>query len=271
MDFHQKIVLITGASSGIGEAVAREFAKRGANLVLTARRLDRLHLLAEELKKQNCSVLTVVGDVTRDGDLEVVVQAGTQKFGRIDIVIANAGFGVTDFLDQLQIEDYRRQFETNVFGVLRTIYASLTELKKSKGVLVLLGSVAGYVTLPGSSPYSMSKFAIHALARTLGPELKEQGISVVLIAPGFVDSEFRQVDNKGKHHATVDRNESLPAWLIMPTEKAAYHIVNAIKKRKKEEIITFHGKVAIWVQRHIPKLINFFINCGLRSRSEPSS
>ena len=110
------MVFITGASSGIGEYLAREYTRRGARTVLVARRTDRIASLAHELGES----LAVAGDVTRDGDLEAAVGRALERFGRIDVVIANAGFGVDGTFDTLALDDYRRQFETNVFGVLRT-------------------------------------------------------------------------------------------------------------------------------------------------------
>jgi short-subunit dehydrogenase len=269
-----KVVLIVGASSGIGAALAQEFAARGAHLVLAARRLDRLKnlqtQLADELKKNGTRSLVYACDVTRDGDLEALTQAALQEFGRIDCVIANAGFGVAGKLEKLKLEDYRRQFETNVFGVLRTIYATLDELKKSRGTLALLGSVAGSISLPGSSPYTMSKFSIHALARSITPELKQHGISVVHIAPGFVESEIRQVDNQGRYQPdSLDSKDDIPKWLVMPTSIAAQKIADAIERRKEERIITAHGYWAVWLNRHFPWLISYFVNRGLSGRQEP--
>lgn len=263
-----KTVLITGASSGIGAALAREYGGRGANLVLTARRLDRLKSLQSELEVKGIKTLTVKGDVTQDGDLERVVQSALNKFGKIDTVIANAGFGVAGDFENLNLEDYRRQFETNLFGVLRTCYASLEELKKSRGTLVLIGSVAGYIALPGGSPYSMSKFAIRALADSLYSELEPLGISVVHIAPGFIESEFRQIDNSGNHHANAP--DPISPWIRMPTIAAAQKIANAIERRNREYVVTGHGKILVRIQRFIPWIFPILARIGIKARKEPT-
>ncbi len=266
--FENKVVFITGASAGIGLALAREFSQKGASLVLTARRVDRLKALACELTQKGQKAIPVECDVTRDGDLERAVQTAIQELGRIDVVVANAGFGVVGDVEKLKLEDYRRQFETNVFGVLRTLYATLDELKKTHGTLVLLGSVAGYISLPGNSPYSMSKFAIHALAHSVTQELRPLGVSVVLIAPGFVESEIRHVDNQGKYHTTAGKGPA--SWLEMPTRKAAQKIVSAVRAKRAEQIITLHGKVAALIQRYCPAFISFWVRrSGLKGRSEP--
>src|SRR5262249_55599175 len=185
-------VLITGASSGIGAALARECASKGAALVLTARRLDRLEALCREIEAMGRQALAVPCDVTVDGDLERVASAARQRFGRIDVVVANAGFGVVGPVERLTLADYRRQLETNVFGVLRTIHATLGDLRAARGRLVVIGSVSGHIATPGASAYAMSKFAVRALAEALGHELAGDGVSVTLVSPGFVESDIRR-------------------------------------------------------------------------------
>jgi short-subunit dehydrogenase len=265
--FAGRNVMITGASSGIGAALAREFANEGANVVLLARRTDRLAALAAEIEAQGRRALALPADVTVDGDLERAVAETRAKLGAIDVVVANAGFGVVGPVEQLTLDDYRRQFETNVFGVLRTVHATVAALKASRGRLVIVGSVAGYVATPNASPYAMSKFAVRALSESLGHELAAAGVAVTLVSPGYVDSEIRRVDNTGRYKATP---EPVPAWLVMPTPKAARQIVRATARRRREVVITAHGKLAVFVQRHAPWLVSAFVRAfGIRSRPEP--
>ena len=266
--FAGQVALITGASSGIGAALAREFARQGASLVLAARRTGRLEALATEIERLGSRALVVPCDVTADGDLDRAVGAARERFGRLDIAVANAGFAVGGLVERLRLDDYRRQFETNVFGVLRTVYATLSELKKSRGRLVILGSVSGWVATPGTSPYAMSKFAVRALAEALGHELAPAGVAVTLVSPGFVASEIRRVDNEGR--VQQESRESAPTWLIMPTERAARQIARAVRHRRREAIITGHGRLAILLQRIAPWLIAWGIRrFGIRNRSEP--
>jgi len=254
-----KTVLVTGASSGIGAAVARELARHGAHLVLAARRLPRLGALAAELGART-KVVAVEADVTRDGDIERAVAAAVDTFGGLDIAVANAGFAVTGRVDQLEIGDYRRQLETNVFGVLRTIYAALPALKRARGQLAIMGSVSGHVPAAGLSPYSMSKFAVRALAEALHDELADDGVAVTLLSPGFVMSEIGHVDNQGRRH---ERDGSrAPAWLRMPTDEAARQIVAAIETRQREAVITAHGRLGVFLYRHAPWLVR----AALRAR-----
>ena len=268
--FHDRVAFITGASSGIGAALAREFVRRGADVALAARRTDRLDTLAGELRQRGRRALVLACDVTRDGDLETAAARTREAFGRIDIVVANAGFGVVGPLARLALADYRRQFETNVFGVLRTIYATLDDLKRTRGHLAIMGSVSGHLASPGASPYAMSKFAVRALAEALRSELRSSGVAVTLLSPGFVESEIRFVDNQGVLRA--DTRDVAPGWLRMPADTAARKIVSAIQRRRREAVITGHGKILVFVARHLPGLLSALVSrSGYRGRREPGS
>lgn len=194
----RQVVFITGASSGIGAALAEEYAKEDFDLILAARRLDKLLVISESCQKLGAHVLIVKCDVRQTTDLEHALQESLNRFGKVDILIANAGFGVAGSFSKLQIEDYRRQFETNVFGVIHSIKIFLPEILKNKGRIGIMGSVSSFISLGEGSPYAMSKFAVRAFAESLYYELKPKGVSVTLIAPGFVESEIRLVNNKGK-------------------------------------------------------------------------
>ncbi|MGE5236057.1 MAG: SDR family NAD(P)-dependent oxidoreductase [Acidobacteriota bacterium] len=263
---HGKVVLITGGSSGIGAALGRELASRGAAVVLAARRLDRLAVLQDELRAQGREALAVGCDVTRDGDLEHAVAATLERFGRLDVAVANAGFGVAARLEKLTLADYRRQFETNVFGVLRTAYATLDALKASRGTFAIMGSVAAYLSGCGTSPYCMSKAAVRALAGSLAAEWARHGIAVVLLSPGYVESEIRQVDQDGRRQ--TDQGESVPGWLLMPTDRAARAMATAIVRRRREAVITGHGKLAVALARLSPGLVAWVVKRGSRTRGD---
>ena len=252
-----KVALITGASAGIGAALARELACDGADLVLTARREDRLRDVAREIEAMGRKAIVVGCDVTRDGDVERAVAAAVEQYGRLDIVVANAGFGVAGRVEELKLDDFRRQLETNVFGVLRTLYASLPELRKTGGQFVVIGSVSGHVPTPATSAYCMSKFAVRGFAESIHDELAASGVSVTLVSPGFVDSDIRRVDNQGKVHENAP--DPVPAWLRMPTDRAARTIVRAIRRRRREVVVTGHGKALVFLYRHAPWLVRFLI------------
>lgn len=252
--FQGKAVMITGAPSGIGEELAWQLGQARAQLTLAARRNSLLEKLAKRIADAGKAVpLVAQCDVTQDGSLQRAVEESALHWGKLDVVIANAGFGVVGPLKKLSVEDYRRQFETNVFGVLRTIYAALPEIEKSKGNIVIIGSVSGWAATPGASPYHMSKFAVRALANSITPELRLAGVKVTLISPGFVASDIRRVDNQGKLQAVA--KDPIPSWLVMPTKKAARQILGAIARGKREAIITGHGKALVFLERFMPWVI----------------
>ena len=252
--FQGKAVLITGASSGIGEELGWQLGQAGAQLTLAARRRELLDQLAQRIVAAGKPApLVVQCDVTQDGSLQKAVEESVRHWGKLDVAIANAGFGVVGPLKKLTLEDYRRQFETNVFGALRTIYAALPEIEKTNGNITLIGSVSGWAATPGASPYNMSKFAVRALANAITPELRLAGVKVTLISPGFVASDIRRVDNHGQFHEHA--KEPIPAWLIMPTDKAVRQILRAIAKGKREAIITGHGKALVFLERFMPWVI----------------
>jgi len=253
--FRDKSVLITGASSGIGEELALQLAQAGARLTLAARRRDRLESLAEKIAALDGAPRPIISecDVTRDGDQERVVAEAVHAFGKLDVVFANAGFGVVAPLKKLTLEDYRRQFETNVFGVLRTIYAALLELEKSRGNLAIVGSVSGWFSAPRSSPYSMSKFALRGLANAITTELRPAGIKVTLLSPGFVASDIRRIDNFGELHPNA--KDPIPPWMMVSTPKAVREMLRAVARGKREQIVTGHGKVVVAVERLAPWML----------------
>ncbi|MEK7286170.1 MAG: SDR family NAD(P)-dependent oxidoreductase [Nitrospirota bacterium] len=249
---NRPVVLITGASSGIGEAIAILYAQNGADLILVARRTERLKALSEKISRVGQRVIFYHCDVANDLEIKNVVSEARAVMGKIDIVIANAGFGVRGALASLLLADYQRLFETNVFGVIRTIYATLDDLKKSRGRLVVVGSVLGHIALPESSAYVMSKFALRGLCESIRPELSSYGVSVTLISPGLVESEFRKVNRAGLFDASL--KESVPEFLVMPARQAAAAIIQAVSERRGEAIITTHAKIMVFLNRLFPRL-----------------
>lgn len=245
------VVLITGASSGIGEALAREYARRGWKTVLLARRVERIAALAQALGGEGHS-LAAACDVTHDGDCEAAVARAVDAFGRVDAVVANAGFGVDGSFDQLTLDDVRRQFETNVYGVLRTAKAGLAPLARSKGTFAAIGSVAGFIPTPGSMAYNMSKACVASFCDTLRTEWGPKGIAVTHVAPGFVASDIRRTDRMGVFKE--GSREAVPGWLIMPARTAAKQIADAIARRDDEVILTRVGKLGVGMARHAPGL-----------------
>lgn len=264
----EKVVFIAGASAGIGEALAEEYARQGAAVFLAARRLERLEALASKLRNQGARVGLAAMDVSDTASVDAAVKAATDQFGRLDVMVANAGFGVAGQFEELSLEDYRRQFETNIFGVLRCAKAALPWLKKSQGSLCNIGSVNGWIALGGGSPYGMSKHAVRALSDSLWQEFHAYGVSVTHISPGFIDTEIRRVDNYGQFKPVA--KDPIPAWLRASPEHAARVIRRAISARKREKSITGHGWLVIRLVRYFP-WFSFWLIKSLRisGRKQP--
>ena len=256
--FNNKVVLITGASAGIGAALAQEFGLQGANLILLARRKARLSEIAQTIDSTGKRVLTIEGDVTQDGDIEKAVELARNKFGKIDVAIANAGWSLKGNLAELSLDDYRRQWETNVFGVLRTIYAVLDDLKKTQGRLVIISSVKSYIALAGDSPYSTSKFALRALCQSLSRELAPDGVSVTHVCPGYVATEIRRIDEQGVFQS--EQSDRISPLLLRSAEETAKQIIKAIERRQKEQVLTSYGKLVVLLQRYVPWLLSWLIS-----------
>jgi short-subunit dehydrogenase len=191
-----QVVIITGASAGIGEATARRLARAGAKVVISARRLDRLEALARELDPSGANVLAVAGDVTHAADREKLVAAARQKFGRIDGLVNNAGYGTRGPVEIAPVELIRKNYETNVFSLIALTQLVLPEMReRGSGCIVNIGSVAGKIARPLSSIYDSTKHALEALTDGLRGELKPFGVRVTLIRPGFILTEFVEAAN----------------------------------------------------------------------------
>lgn len=251
--FLGKTVFITGASAGIGAALGRQFASEGADVALLARRKDALETTAAAIRSLGRRAIPIACDVTRDGDLEHAAEVVRNETGRIDVVVANAGISLKGNFAKTSLDDYRRVFETNVFGVLRTIHATVGDLEKSRGQLAIVGSVAAYAIVPGTINYAMSKSAVGALAQGLDIELAPKSIGVTLVLPGFVESEIRLLDNQGQLREGA--KDPIPQFLVMPTDEAAKDIADGIHRRDRECIITYHGKLGTFLGRHTPRLL----------------
>lgn len=253
MNTQKQVVWITGASSGIGRAMSLEWAKHGYDVVLSARRKELLEEVATEVRKQGVQALVVPMDVLEESSIKSAVDSLIAAFGRLDIAVANAGFGVFGTLEELSQEDWERQFQGNVVGLAMTAKHALPHLKKTQGRLALVGSVGAFLPNPYVGAYGASKAAVHSIGLTLQVELQGTGVSCTTLHPGFVVSEIARVDNDGVWHP--DRKDPRPENLMWPTDKAARVMVKAILKRKRNYVFTGHGRVAVAIQRWFPGLM----------------
>src|SRR5499427_6321657 len=198
-----QVVIITGASAGIGEQAARRLARGGARVVISARRRDRLDSLEQEIRAAGGKALAVAADVTSADDRARLVDLTVRTFGRIDGLVNNAGYGVRGPIEIVPLEDIRRNFETNVFSLIGLSQLVIPIMRKQRsGRIINISSVAGRIARPLSSVYDSTKHALEALSDGMRGELAPFGIKVVVVEPGFILTEFLDVSNAVSRAAT---------------------------------------------------------------------
>ena len=249
----EKIVIITGASSGIGEALARDYASHGDKLSLGARRIEKLETLKGEYPKSE--ILCIKTDVSKEDDCRNLIEKTVERFGRIDILINNAGVSMRALFQDTELEVVRRVMDVNFYGTVYCTKFAMPWLLESKGSLVGVISIAGHVGLPGRSAYSASKFAIRGFLDTIRIETLHKGLHVLVAAPGFTSTEVRKValSADGSAQGETPRNESK----MMTAETCAHLIIKAIEKRKRSLILTIiEGKVTVFLSKFFPALLD---------------
>ena len=247
-----KVVVITGASSGIGKALAGKYADEGWNVVIAARREERLLELKTKLK--HTEVLTVKTDVASESDCKNLVEKAVEKFGQIDVLINNAGISMRALFNQTDLEVMRKVMDVNYWGTVFCTKYAMPYLLKSKGSLAGIISVGGYIGLPGRTGYSASKFAVRGFLETVRIENLKTGLHVLIAAPGFTTSEIRKsaLNGAGKQQGESPRNEDK----MMTADECAVHIFNAVQKRKRELVLTFvEGKLTVFLSKFFPRFV----------------
>jgi len=187
--------------------------------------------------------------------LERAVALARNEFGRLDAVVANAGILVRGRILNLTLDDYRRQLETNTFGTLRTVMAAIPALQETRGRIVIIGSLIGMVSIPGGTPYCMSKFALNGLSDGLSHEMSPYGISVTHVMSGFVDTEI---------YTNVPLRRPPHKWIALTADEAALAIVTAAYRRKRRLMIPWPTRMAIFMQRHFPGVVYLAIGRAFR-------
>lgn len=257
---NDNVVWITGASSGIGKAMAFEWARLGYKVALSARRRELLEEIAQAIKNAGGQAEAVPVDIMDEKSIGHAVQHIVNTWGRLDVAVANAGFGVFGGIEKLTANDWNRQLQGNVIGLALTAKYALPHLKQNQGRLGLVGSVGAFLPNPQVGAYGASKAAVHSIGLTLQVELMGTGVSCTVIHPGFVVSEIARIDNDGRWHP--DRPDPRPAKLMWPTDKAAKVMVKAILKRKRNYVFTTHGRIFLWMQRWFPGVMRTIASKG---------
>lgn len=255
MDPKGKVVIVTGASSGIGEATARQFGREGAKVVLAARRVDKLEALANEIGGMGtgAEVLVVQADLSKLEDIQSLIQKTLDKFGRIDVLVNNAGFGRLDWLEKLDpVKDIQGQFDVNVMGVVQTTRQALpVMIKQRSGHIIQMCSMAGLVGTPTYTIYSACKHAVHGFSEALRREVKPWGIDVSMVYPGGVSTEFGA-------HAGIKRKTkaTTPKFMLLTAEQVAEAVVSLVRRPRAMWIIPWLWTFTMWMNRNF----NWFVD-----------
>lgn len=264
ISLRDQVILITGASSGIGLELARQCSQRGAKVALAARSEGPLKKLRDEISERGGEALVVPADVTQSTDIQRMINQTLECWGRLDILVNNAGFGMWGLFEQLSMEEIRRNFETNVFAAAACSQAAIAQFRKQKsGLIVNIESIVALRAMPFSSCYSATKHALHAFSEAMRVEYATQGIRVLSVCPGLIHTPFHQNRVQVGTHV-----ETGPKWLYMPVEKCVAQIIRAIEEGRSRITITGHARFIALVQRISPRLVDWILAKNYRSSIE---
>lgn len=249
-----KVIIITGATSGIGKALAYEFGRNGSSVVITGRRGELLACIEQDLKKMGVPVLAVQGDVSKDEDTVSIIQQTIERFGRIDVLINNAGISMRALFEDVQLDVFRKVMDINFFGTIHCTKHAMPYILQSKGSIVGISSINGKRATPARTAYSASKYAMEGFLEGLRMEVMKRGVHVLSVCPGFTTSNIRNVALTADGHPQGEspRDESK----MMSAEETAVHIYHAVVKRKRDLVLTTQGKLAVWLTKLFPVLMD---------------
>jgi NAD(P)-dependent dehydrogenase (short-subunit alcohol dehydrogenase family) len=254
MNFKDKVVIITGASSGIGYALVYEFASHGAKIALGARSEGKLARIAEDLETRGTEAVYEATDVTREADCRRLIERTVERFGRIDILICNAGISMRALFDDVDLDVLRQLMDVNFWGAVYCTKYALPYLQASKGSIVGVSSVAGIHGLPGRTGYSASKYAMTGFMETIRIENLKKGVHVMIAAPGFTASNvrFSALTADGSAQGESPREEEK----MMSAAEVAHRIARGISRRKRTLLMEFNGRATMLIKKFAPGLLD---------------
>lgn len=262
-----KVVIITGSSSGIGLATAQKFAREGSKVMLAARSFETIKVIADELNKLGYIAAACKTDVTNEDECRNLIDKTIETFGGIDILINNAGISMRALFKDVELSVLKRLFDVNFWGAVYCTKYALPHLIKRHGSVVGVSSVAGFVGLPGRTGYSASKYALHGFLETLRIENLKNGLHVLILCAGFTSSDIRKkaLTADGSPQGFTPREEEK----MMTPEQVANAIYKAVKHRKNYRILTLEGKMTAMVKRIAPRFLEHA--AYLKMKKEPNS
>jgi dehydrogenase/reductase SDR family member 7B len=249
-----KVCIITGASSGIGKALAFELAGQNAKLVIAARKVAELEEIKKTIEQGGGEVLVVKTDVSVEADCKNLIEETLKHYGRIDVLINNAGISMRAIFEEVDLKVLKQLMDINFWGTVYCTKYALPHLLKTQGSVTGVSSVAGYKGLPGRTGYSASKFAMQGFLEVLRIENLKKGLHVLIACPGFTASNIRNtaLAKDGSQQGESPRDESE----MMSATEVAKHIVSAIKKRKDRIVLTSTGKMTVLLNKFFPKFMD---------------
>ena len=245
-----KVVIITGGSSGIGRALAAEFGKRGSNVLITGRNLNELNQVVAELSSKGVIIKGFQADVSIEEDNCKMVEEAIKQFGHIDILINNAGVSMRALFEDLQLDVFKKVMDINFYGAVYATKCALPYILQTKGSIVGVSSINGKRSTPARSAYSASKFAMEGFLETLRTEVMKRGVHVLVASPGFTASNIRKrsLMKDGTAQGDSPRKEQE----MMSADEVAHHIYKAVLNRKRDLVLTTKGRLAIFLNKWMP-------------------
>lgn len=253
-----KTIVITGASSGIGKALAYRFAQEGANIVLAARQYALTCEFAQDIEnKFGVKAIAVATDVSKEEYCKHLINEAKRVFGRIDVLINNAGISMRALFEDVDLEVLKSVMDVNFWGTVYCTKYAIPELLKTKGSIIGVSSIAGYKGLPGRSGYSASKFAMQGFLESIRIENINKGLHVMIACPGFTSTNIR--NSALAKDGTIQGESPLDEKTMMSAEKVADHIITALKRKKNQLILTLQGKTIVWSGKVFSRLLDRII------------
>jgi short-subunit dehydrogenase len=256
-EFKNQVVIITGASSGIGRACAIEFSRKGAKIVLASRNKSRLEKVKEEIINEGGQAYIVQADVKEIEDCKNLIDSTVDHYGKIDVLINNAGISMRASFEEMELSVMKTVMDTNFYGAVYCTKFALPHLLKQKGLIIGMSSITGLTPLPGRTAYVASKHALDGFLNTIRIENLKKGVRVLLVHPGFTTSNIRNLalNGFGKPQKETPRNEGE----MMSAEEVAAIIARASLNHERDLVLTLKGKLAVWLYSRFPAMTDKLI------------
>lgn len=254
MRLKDKVVVITGATSGIGESCAFVFGNEGAKIAITGRNHDKLQQTIQKLEVAGIEAIGILADAASEADNKGMFESIMERFGKIDVLINNAGISMRALFEDLDLEVFHKVMDTNFWGTVYATKYCLPEILKSQGTIVGVSSINGYRGTPARTAYTASKYAMNGFFESLRTEVMKRGVHVLVACPGFTASNIRNnaltADGTSQGESPRDEGE------MMSSDEVAEAILKAILKRKRDIVLTRQGKLAVFLNKWIPGIMD---------------